>query len=49
MGGFGGGGAGMFPFELEDPNIGLSVLSMAIYLVVGFVASIWITKRRQLA
>jgi len=48
MGGFGGAG-GMMPFEMESPNIGLSVLSMAIYLVVGFVSSIWITKRRQLA
>jgi len=48
MGGFGGGGERM-PFEFETPDIGLSVLSMVIYLVVGFVSSIWISKRRQLA
>ncbi len=48
--GFGiSGGSGMMPFELESPSIGLAVLSMAIYLAVGFVSSIWITKRRQLA
>jgi len=34
---------------MESPSIGLSVLSMVIYLVVGFVLSLWITKRRQLA
>lgn len=43
------GSMGMLPFELETPDIGLSVLSMVIYLVVGFVLSIWITNRRQLA
>jgi len=43
------GGMGMTPFEIETPDIGLSVLSMVIYLVVGFLLSIWITKRRQLA
>ena len=47
MGGMGGGG--MMPFEFETPDIGLCVLSMVIYLVVGFLLSIWITKRRQLA
>ena len=47
MGGMGGGG--MAPFEMETPSIGLCALSMAIYLVVGFLLSIWITKRRQLA
>jgi len=40
---------GMLPFEIETPDIGLTALSMAIYLVVGFVLSIWITKKRQLA
>jgi len=40
---------GMLPFEFETPDIGLTALSMAIYLVVGFVLSAWITKRRQLA
>ena len=34
---------------LESPDIGLSVLSMAIYIVVGFAASIWLARRRQLA
>ncbi len=48
MGGLGGGG-GMMPFEMETPDIGLCSLSMVIYLVVGFLLSIWITKRRQLA
>ena len=48
MGGFGGGG-GMFPFEFEDPSISLSILSMAGYLVLGFLLSLWISKRRQLA
>lgn len=37
------------PFELETPDIGLCVLSMVIYLVVGFILSIWISGRRQLA
>jgi len=40
---------GMMPFEMETPDIGLCALSMVIYLVVGFVLSIWISKRRQLA
>ncbi|TES84918.1 MAG: ABC transporter permease [Dehalococcoidia bacterium] len=48
MGGLGGGG-GMMPFELETPDIGLSVISMVGYLAVGFLLSIWISKRRQLA
>ncbi len=39
---------GMLPFEIEIPDIGLAVLSMVIYLVVGLVLSIWISKRRQL-
>ena len=33
----------------ETPDIGLCVLSMVIYMVVGFVLSIWISRRRQLA
>ncbi len=37
------------PFELENPDIGLTTLAMVIYLVVGFVASIFISNRRQLA
>ena len=40
---------GMVPFEIETPDIGLCALSMVIYLVVGFVLSIWISGRRQLA
>jgi len=43
------GGMGMIPFELETPDIGLTALAMVIYLVVGFVLSIWISGRRQLA
>ncbi len=43
------GGRGMLPFEIETPDIGLTALAMATYLVVGLVLSIWITKRRQLA
>jgi ABC-2 type transport system permease protein len=37
------------PFEMETMDIGLTALAMVIYLVVGFVSSVWITKRRQLA
>lgn len=48
MGGLGGGG-GMMPFEMETPDIGLSVISMVGYLALGFLLSIWISKRRQLA
>ena len=47
MGGM--GGMGNVPFEFESPNIGLSVLSMSLYLVVCFVASLFISNRRQLA
>ena len=43
------GGMGMMPFEIETPDIGLCALSMVIYMVVGFVVSIWVSKRRQLA
>jgi ABC-2 type transport system permease protein len=39
---------GMLPFEIETPDIGLTALSMAVYLVVGLVLSIWISGRRQL-
>ncbi len=34
---------------IEPMNIGLAAWGMVIYLVVGFVSSLWITKRRQLA
>jgi len=30
-------------------NIGMASVGMVIYLVAGFVASIWISRRRQLA
>jgi ABC-2 type transport system permease protein len=44
---FVGGGT---PYRMpEAPDIGLCILAMAIYLVVCFLLSIWITKRRQLA
>ncbi len=35
--------------SLKTPDIGLCILGMVIYLVVGFVLSVWISKRRQLA
>jgi ABC-2 type transport system permease protein len=41
------GGMGMLSFK--TPDIGLTTLAMVIYLVVGFVLSIWISGRRQLA
>ena len=37
------------PFELETMNIGLAAMAMVVYMVVGFVLSIWISGRRQLA
>jgi len=37
------------PFEIETIDIGLAATAMAIYLVVGFLLSIWISNRRQLA
>ena len=37
------------PFEIETIDIGLAATAMAVYLVVGFILSVWITKRRQLA
>jgi len=37
------------PFELETMNIGLAAMAMAVYIVVGFALSIWISGRRQLA
>ncbi len=42
-------GMGMLPFEFKTPDIGLCALAMVIYLVVGFLLSIWISGRRQLA
>lgn len=47
-----GGGTlphGMLSGVLKPPDISLSALSMVIYMVVGFVLSLWISKRRQLA
>jgi ABC-2 type transport system permease protein len=49
IGGFGGGGGGMGLFDLENPSVSLSTLSMSLYLVVCFVASLFISNRRQLA
>jgi len=40
---------GMLHFKIETPDIGLCALSMVIYMVVGFLLSIWISRRRQLA
>ena len=40
---------GMMPFAFETPDIGLTAYSMAVYLVVGFVLSVMISRRRQLA
>jgi ABC-2 type transport system permease protein len=37
------------PFEIETIDIGLAATAMAVYLVVGFFLSIWISKMRQLA
>jgi ABC-2 type transport system permease protein len=37
------------PFELENPDVGLTTLAMVIYLVVGFSLSIFISRKRQLA
>ena len=37
------------PFEMETMDIGLTAIAMVIYLVVGFVLSIWISGRRQLS
>jgi ABC-2 type transport system permease protein len=37
-----------FPFEMETMNIGLAAMAMAVYVVVGFIASIFISNRRQL-
>jgi ABC-type transport system involved in multi-copper enzyme maturation permease subunit len=48
MEGFGGMGGNML-FDFETPSTGLSALSMSLYLVVCFVASIFVSKRRQLA
>ncbi len=40
---------GNFPFQLESPDIGLSVLAMIIYLATGLIFSLVITNRRQLS
>ena len=40
---------GALPFEIENPDINLCILTMVIYMVVGFLLSIWISRRRQLA
>ncbi|MDD4873848.1 MAG: ABC transporter permease [Dehalococcoidales bacterium] len=38
-----------FPFEFENPDIGLTTLAMVIYLVAGLVSSLVISNRRQLS
>lgn len=43
------GGMGMIPFDFEPLDINLVAISMVGYLVVGFLLSLWISKRRQLA
>ena len=50
--GFGGGGGGPFGGDISmfgAMTIPMAVWGMLIYLIGGFVASIWITRRRQLA
>ena len=49
MTGLGLGDAGGRMMDFEPLDIGLAAWGMVIYLVVGFVSSLWITKRRQLA
>jgi ABC-type transport system involved in multi-copper enzyme maturation permease subunit len=50
MGGFGGGAHFQEMFAGYEPlSVGLAAWGMAIYLVAGFVSSIWISGRRQLA
>ena len=49
MGGFSMEGMGIPSQWLQDPEIHLMVVSMVIYLVAGFVLSIWISGKRQLA
>lgn len=43
------GGMGDIPFDIQNPSISLSVLSMSLYLAVGFGLSLWFSNRRQLA
>jgi hypothetical protein len=40
---------GIPPEALEAPDINLCIVAMVIYMVVCFLLSIWITRRRQLA
>jgi ABC-type transport system involved in multi-copper enzyme maturation permease subunit len=47
--GMGGGNLGSSLGNITPLTIGKAVWGMLIYLVVGFVASIWISRRRQLA
>ena len=47
--GFPMGGANMPDRWFQSPDISLMVVSMVIYLVAGFVLSVWISRRRQLA
>jgi len=43
------GGMSMIPFEFKTPAIELFAYSMTGYMVVCFVLSLWISRRRQLA
>jgi ABC-type transport system involved in multi-copper enzyme maturation permease subunit len=43
------GGMGLMPFSVEPLEIDLAAYSMVGYMVIGFLLSLWITKRRQLA
>ncbi len=49
MEGFGGGQFGGMMEGFEPLDIGLAAWGMVMYIVVGFVLSIWISGRRQLA
>ncbi|MCJ7605414.1 MAG: ABC transporter permease [Dehalococcoidales bacterium] len=49
LGAFGGDGMASMMEGFEELNVGQAAMGMVIYLVVGFVASVWIAGRRQLA
>jgi len=43
------GGMGMMPFDFEPLDTDKAAISLAGYLVIGFIASLLISRRRQLA
>jgi len=49
MGGSPPPGMGLPPGMFQPPDLNLSIIAMVSYMVVGFLVSIWISKRRQLA